>query len=74
MRFFDLQQPFYKPLWIRIVITVLCLGWAVIEILGGNVFWAMLFGAMGLYCAHQFFIAFDPKEPEKRDAGPGDGR
>jgi hypothetical protein len=28
MKFFDLQHPFYKPLWIRVLITALCLGWA----------------------------------------------
>jgi hypothetical protein len=67
VKFFDLQQAFYKPLWIRILITGLCLSWTSVEILGGNVFWAILFGAVGVYCAHQFFIAFNPKEPEGND-------
>jgi hypothetical protein len=67
MKFFDFQHPFYKPLWIRIVITALCLGWAVVELLGDNFFWAMLFGSVGLYAAHQFFIAFNPREPGEDD-------
>jgi hypothetical protein len=67
MRFFDLQQPFYKPLWIRLLITALCLGWTVVELMGGNVFWAILFGSVGVYCVHQFFIAFDPKDPDGKD-------
>jgi hypothetical protein len=67
VKFFDLQDPFYKPLWIRVLITALCLGWAVVELAAGGPFWAILFGAMGLYCAHQFFIAFNPREPDGKD-------
>jgi hypothetical protein len=67
MKFFDLQHPFYKPLWIRLVITALCLGWAAVEFFMGAPFWGMLFGALGIYCVHQFFIAFKPREPEGKD-------
>lgn len=56
---FDVQHPFFLPLWRRIVTVALCLGWALVEISGGNTFWAVLFGGVGVYCAHQFFIAFD---------------
>jgi hypothetical protein len=64
MKFFDLQHPFYKPLWIRVLITAVCLGWTVVELLGGNVFWAILFGSVGVYAFYQFFIAFNPRDPE----------
>ena len=64
--FFDLQQDFYRPLWLRLAIVVFTLGWAVFELISGSVFWAILFGAVGLYAGHQFFIAFDPKGPEDR--------
>ena len=67
MKFFDLQDPFYKPLWIRVLITLMSLGWAVVEISQGEVFWAILFGSLGVYCAHQFFIAFNPREPDGKD-------
>lgn len=63
MNFFNVQTPFFIPLWRRIVVVVLTLGWALVELAGGQVFWAMIFGAAGLWCAHQFFIAFDPPEP-----------
>ncbi|AUH33030.1 hypothetical protein [Paracoccus tegillarcae] len=62
--FFDLQKPFYRPLWIRVLIVGFCLGWALMELAQGAPFWTILFGAVGLYAAHQFFIAFDPKEPD----------
>lgn len=67
MKFFDVQHPFFIPLWRRIAVVALCLGWAGFELALGSPFWAILFGAIGIWCAHQFFIAFDPPAP-KADA------
>ncbi|TXB63441.1 DUF3329 domain-containing protein [Paracoccus aurantiacus] len=64
---FDLQQDVYRPLWLRVVIVAVCLGWAAVEFVSGAPFWGILFGAVGLYAAHQFFIAFDPKDPDEAD-------
>lgn len=64
MKLLDVQHPFFRPLWRRIVITVLCLGWAVFEFVTASPFFGVLFGAIGLYCVYQFFFAFDPKEPQ----------
>jgi len=58
--FFDVQSAFFIPLWRRIIIVVLILGWAVFEFFAGSPVWGGLFAAVGIYCAHQFFIAFDP--------------
>ena len=70
--FFDLQKQFYRPLWIRVLVVTFCLGWAIVELSQGAVFWALLFGGVGLYASHQFFIAFDPK-PETPDDGKDPG-
>jgi len=67
MRFFDVQLPMFKPLWLRLLIVVFCCGWAVFELLSGGVFWAILFGASGVYLGYQFFVVFDPD-------GEGDGK
>lgn len=67
MKFFDVQHPIFIPLWRRVAVVVLTLGWATVELIAGNPFWAGLFGAAGIYCAHQFFIAFDPKNPDDTD-------
>lgn len=63
---FDVQHPFFLPLWRRIVTVAACLGWAAVELSGGNVFWAILFAAPGVWCAHQFFIAFDEEAIRKK--------
>lgn len=62
--FFDLQKPFYRPLWIRLTIVILCLAWAVVEFVSGTPFWGVLFGAIGLYAGYQFFVVFDPKDDD----------
>ncbi len=67
-RIFDVQLPFFVPLWRRIVLVVACLGWAGVETYLGNPGWAALFGVIGLWCGYQFFFDFDPKDPED----PGD--
>lgn len=64
-RLLDLNHPFFIPLWRRVLIVALCLGWAVVEIVGGSPFWAILFGAIGLYAGYAFFFDFHPREPDK---------
>ncbi len=59
---FDLDHPFFKPLWLRVVIVAVALGWALIELAGGSPFWAILFGALGVYAAYKFFFDFNPRD------------
>jgi len=65
----DLQTDFFKPLWIRVAVVVVCLGWAVFEFTTGAVFWGMLFGGMGVYALWQFFL---DNWPASEDANSGD--
>ncbi|PHR93114.1 MAG: hypothetical protein COA78_33005 [Blastopirellula sp.] len=59
MKLLDPKDPFYKPFWMRGLITGILLAWAVFEALTGEPFWAILFGAAGVWCARLFF--FSPK-------------
>ncbi|SFP76545.1 hypothetical protein [Tranquillimonas alkanivorans] len=58
--FFNLDHPMFRPLWVRLLVVALLLGWALVEIGQGAYFWALIFGASGLYCAWGFFVTFDP--------------
>lgn len=62
-RFLDPDHSFFRPLWRRVLVVALCLGWALFELSQGNVFWAILFGALGLYAAYVFFLDFRPRDP-----------
>ncbi|MDG1936351.1 MAG: hypothetical protein P8I83_08055 [Paracoccaceae bacterium] len=63
-KFINVQQPFFIPLWRRIGVVSACLIWTVLEIYGQNEIWAMFAAAITLYCAHQFFISFNPDSEE----------
>jgi hypothetical protein len=65
-RFLDLNHPFFIPLWRRVLITAICLGWAIFEIVMGSPFWAILFGALGLYAGYVWFFDFRPRDPETK--------
>jgi len=56
----NLRHPFFLPLWRRIAVTAVCLGWALFELISGAMFFAILFGALGVYTAREFFWTFDP--------------
>lgn len=43
----DPNHRFFRPLWVRILCVALPFGWAIFEMMTGNLFWAILFGAAG---------------------------
>ncbi len=61
-RLFDFEHPFFRPLWLRIAIVLVCLGWAGLEIAAGSAGWAMLFGGLGLFSGYRFFFGYRPRD------------
>ena len=59
---FDLDHPFFKPLWLRVLVVAVALGWALVEFASGSPFWGILFGAIGAYAAYKFFVDFNPRD------------
>jgi len=64
MKILDVQHPFFKPMYRRILVVALCLGWGAFEFNGGYPGWGMLFVAVGIYCGWIFFFNFHPPEEE----------
>lgn len=62
----DLQIPFFRPVWRRVVLVGICLGWALFELTRGAVFWSAVFVGFGLYAAYQLFVLDwpEPDDPE----------
>lgn len=52
----DPNAPFFRPLWVRVLCVASPLAWAAVELSMGSPFWAILFGAAGLYLGFQLFI------------------
>ncbi len=67
---FELRLPFFVPLWRRVVVTAICLGWALFELVSGEPFWAILFGAMGVMALWQLFLS---GWPESENGSGADG-
>ncbi|MDZ5700012.1 DUF3329 domain-containing protein [Chelativorans sp. M5D2P16] len=59
-KLFDLDHPFFRPLWRRVAVTALCLGWGAFEFVSGSPFWGTLFGGLGLYCVWGFLLNYQP--------------
>lgn len=64
---FDFSHPFYRPLWRRILIVAVCLGWALVEMTSGSPGFALLFGAAGGYAGWRLLIAWPPKMQDDED-------
>jgi hypothetical protein len=64
MQLIDPNHPVYKPLWVRVLIVAVCLGWATIEAFGPEPFWAVIVGGLGAYSAWMLLLNFNPQPPE----------
>ena len=64
---FSVRHPVFRPLWRRLLLVGACFSWAGFEWLNGESLWALVFAGAGAWCAHQFFIAFDPKDYDQND-------
>lgn len=53
---FNLDTPFFRPFRRRALTLVVAFGWGLLELAGGQIFWAILFFAMGGVAAWQFSI------------------
>jgi hypothetical protein len=65
MQLIDPNHPFYRPLWIRIAIVAVCLGWAIVEASTREPFWAIIVGALGIYAAYKLLLTFSPQPLEE---------
>ena len=59
----DSDHPFFRPLWRRIAIVVICAVWCMLEFWNGQAFWGTLAGGMGAYGAWEFLLNYSPKDP-----------
>lgn len=63
----DFNDPFFRPLWLRIVIVAFAAGWAVFEFVAGSPFWGVIFAAMAAFAFRGFFMTFAPRNRDRED-------
>lgn len=59
----DNRHPFYRPLWRRIVIVLVCVAWSVMEFATGSPFWGTIALGLAGYGVWALFIDYRPEEP-----------
>ncbi|WP_274626843.1 DUF3329 domain-containing protein [Arvimicrobium flavum] len=60
----DTEHPFFRPLWRRVLLVVVCIGWAIFEFVNGAQLWGMIALAFAAYAVWAFFIAYNPPPVE----------
>lgn len=74
LKFIDTDHPFYKPLWVRLLVVAFCIGWTAFEFWNGQTTWGMIFLAVAAYTTCALLIFYNPKpkpaEPSKSEDAP----
>jgi len=56
-----MRAEFFRPIWRRIAVVMICFCWAVLELASGAPYWALVFGAFGATAIWQFFLSGWPE-------------
>ncbi|NSX53658.1 hypothetical protein [Parasulfitobacter algicola] len=52
---FELGVPFFLPVWRRVSVVAIAIGWGLFELWKGEPFWAIIFIGMGGFAAWKFW-------------------
>lgn len=63
---FDLDQPFFLPMWRRVLVVAACTLWALAEWASAEPFWALIASAFAVYSAWGLLLNFDAAKAEAR--------
>lgn len=56
MQLLDPHHPFFDPVWRRVAVVLVCVGWGIVEFVNDAAVWGALFVTIGAVAAHQLFI------------------
>ena len=54
------DHPFLRPLWRRALLVAFCAAWSVFEFANDSPTWGMIVGALAVYGAWSYLIAYKP--------------
>lgn len=72
MQLIDPKHRFYRPLYVRVAVVAVCLGWAIVEATTGEPIWAIAVGAVGVYAAWMLLLNYTPSRDEVATSAPRD--
>jgi hypothetical protein len=56
MKLIDPDHPSFRPLWVRVLTSVLPIAWAIVEFMTDNMTWGFIFLAAGIYAGLTFIL------------------
>lgn len=62
MKFIDPDHPFYRPLWVRLLLVGFCSAWTAFEFYNGSEGWGMIFLAVSAYAFAQLILFYKPSD------------
>ena len=66
----DRDHPFFRPLWRRIAIVLVCVAWTVWENFYGDQLWFTMAAGMTIYGAYVYLWAYRAPPPAVEEAPP----
>jgi hypothetical protein len=67
LKFIDPDHPFYRPLWVRLLIVGFTAGWTAVEFINGQEIWGYIFLALAAYTGAALLVFYKPKDSETKD-------
>ncbi|MCP8894070.1 hypothetical protein KYK29_03945 [Shinella daejeonensis] len=62
MKFIDPNHPFYRPLWVRLLLVGICSGWTAVEFYNGEQAWGTIFLIVAAYAFAQLLLFYKPSD------------
>ena len=59
----DYEHPFFRPLWRRVAVVVVCVAWSIFEFATDAPFWGVDRARLCGYGIWQFFFLYKPVDP-----------
>lgn len=73
MQIIDPKHPFYRPLWTRVLVVLICAVWFVAELMMGSPFFMVIMGALTLYTGWTLLLKFPKDDSAAAGKEPGNG-
>lgn len=70
----DYEHPFFRPLWRRVAVVVVCMAWSIFEFATGAPFWGTIAAGFAIYAVWQFFYLYKPVDPAAPPESGGESK
>lgn len=68
----ETELNWFRPLWRRVAVVVICLVWLGFEVWHGEQLWMLIAGGLTAYAVWNFFITFDRQVKDQAAVKPED--